>query len=185
MTTFWLDDPNILISSFEIWPTNDMNETAKYNAITRLVICLTILGFILTKNIKLLLVCFVTLGIITFINKNNSTNESFLSHMVDANAHKNPFNNNTPTDLSKPPAPLAYEPHIKEQIKTNVKKIISTINPDIDKRLFRDIGDDINFEQSLNTFYTTASSQQPNDQAEFAKFCYSNLACDKDTLKTI
>jgi hypothetical protein len=186
MTTFWLNDPNVLIDTLEFWPSDKMNEPSKYNAITRLVIGLTVLGFIFTKNIKLILVCLVTLGIIIFINKHNTTNEPFIYDLPKIGKnHNNPFNNRTHTDTSNNPVPLAYEPVVKEQIKSNVKQIISEINPTIDKRLFRDIGDDIDFDESLRPFYTTASSHPENDQSAFAKYCYNNLACDKYTLKKI
>ena len=49
----WFDDPSILFNKdfiFELWPTMDMCYEQKINAITRLVILITILGYILTTS---------------------------------------------------------------------------------------------------------------------------------------
>ena len=54
ITPFWLNNPNILFKSDEIshiWPTSDMSFEDKLNSITRLVILLTIAGYLITKNI--------------------------------------------------------------------------------------------------------------------------------------
>ncbi len=69
-TSFWLYNPNILFKSNElskIWPTNDMNFEEKLNVISRLVIILTLIGFLFTKNIKILLSGLVTLGTIILL----------------------------------------------------------------------------------------------------------------------
>ena len=55
-TSFWLYNPNILFKSDEIsnlWPTDDMSFESKLNSMTRLVILLTIIGYITTKSTKL------------------------------------------------------------------------------------------------------------------------------------
>jgi hypothetical protein len=36
------------------------------------------------------------------------------------------------------------------------------------------------FEQSMRQFYTTANTKIPNNQKEFAKFCYGNMASCRD-----
>ena len=36
------------------------------------------------------------------------------------------------------------------------------------------------FEQSMRQFYTTANTKIPNNQNEFAKFCYGNMASCRD-----
>ena len=66
-TTFWTNDPSILFnkeSIFQIWPLTNMSYEEKLNAITRLVIVLTILGFMLTMSRNIVLVGVVTLLII-------------------------------------------------------------------------------------------------------------------------
>jgi hypothetical protein len=64
---FWSTQPTILFNKnyiFELWPTTDMCYEQKLNAITRLVILLTILGYILTMSLRILAVGFFTLLLI-------------------------------------------------------------------------------------------------------------------------
>ena len=64
---FWSNQPTILFnkeSIFELWPTTEMCYEQKLNAITRLVILLSILGYILTMSLRVLGVGVFTLLII-------------------------------------------------------------------------------------------------------------------------
>jgi len=74
MTTqqIWSNEPTILFNKdyiFELWPTTNMSYEQKLNAITRLIIIVTILGFILTKSIRILIVGIVTLTLIFLLYK--------------------------------------------------------------------------------------------------------------------
>jgi len=71
-TTFWSNDPRILFNKdyvFQIWPTSTMTYEEKLNAITRLVIIMTILGYIATTSMNMILVGFTTLVIIFALYK--------------------------------------------------------------------------------------------------------------------
>jgi len=62
---FWSDDPNVLFQQkyiFEFFPVENMTYEQKLNAVTRSVIILTILGFIFSKNLRVLLIGLVTIG---------------------------------------------------------------------------------------------------------------------------
>jgi len=64
---FWTNNPTILFNKeyiFELWPTTNMCYEQKLNAITRLVILITILGYILTMSQRILGVGFITLAVI-------------------------------------------------------------------------------------------------------------------------
>ncbi len=80
-TQFWINDPTILLNKdyiFELWPSSDMYYEQKLNSITRLVILISILGYILTMSIKIILVGIITLVIIFIlfkIKKQKLTNE--------------------------------------------------------------------------------------------------------------
>jgi hypothetical protein len=66
-TPFWSNDPTILFnksSMFQVWPSSSMTVEAKMNAISRLVIILSTLGFILTMKTHFLVIGAVTLAII-------------------------------------------------------------------------------------------------------------------------
>ena len=69
---FWSNDPTILFNKdyiFELWPTNNMSYEEKMNAITRLIILITILGYILTRSQRILIIGIVTLVIIFILFK--------------------------------------------------------------------------------------------------------------------
>jgi len=63
----WVNNPTVLLDKntlFEIWPTQQMCYERKINAMSRLIILLTILGFILTRSMKIVVVGFITLIVI-------------------------------------------------------------------------------------------------------------------------
>jgi len=64
---FWTNQPTILFNKdyiFELWPTTDMCYEQKLNAITRLIVLLTILGYMLTMSMRILGVGAITILII-------------------------------------------------------------------------------------------------------------------------
>jgi hypothetical protein len=64
---FWSNDPTILFNKdyiFELWPTTSMCYEQKLNSISRLIILLTILGYILTMSKRVLAVGAITLLVI-------------------------------------------------------------------------------------------------------------------------
>ena len=64
---FWSNDPTVLFNReyiLELWPTTNMCYEQKLNSITRLVILITILGYILTMSERILLVGGLTLAVI-------------------------------------------------------------------------------------------------------------------------
>jgi urease gamma subunit len=70
--SFWTNEPTILFNKeyiFELWPTTDMCYEQKLNAITRLVILITILGYILTMSKRVLAVGVITLVVIFVLFK--------------------------------------------------------------------------------------------------------------------
>jgi len=71
-TEFWINDPSILLNKevvLELWPKQKMSYNAKLNAITRLILLLTILGFVLTRSVRILLVGLGTLVAIGILYK--------------------------------------------------------------------------------------------------------------------
>jgi hypothetical protein len=69
---FWSNDPTVLLNKdyiFELWPTTDMCYEQKLNAITRLIILITILGYILTMSSRILIVGALTLVVIFILFK--------------------------------------------------------------------------------------------------------------------
>jgi hypothetical protein len=86
--SFWSNDPYILFKKdyiFDLWPTASMSYEEKLNAITRLIIFISIVGYILTMSMRILVVGIITLIVIfllfTFhkqkITKGMVNNEAF------------------------------------------------------------------------------------------------------------
>lgn len=194
-STIWFNDPNVLVKELEIWPMENMSSVKKYNAITRLVLILTIIGFIATKSVQIILIGIICLGIIVYVNINTkdknisiaNINESFVNNdlyelikpNLDVGSKKNPFGNvMMDTDVDKKITAPGYNSNVKNEIKKNVFEAIKESNKnnsDIDKIIKNDV-DKKNFESSLHNYYSTANSQQPNDQKGFIDFCYGDLA---------
>ena len=68
MENFWLYDIAILLDKdrlLEVWPNQYYGLERKYNAITRLIVYLTVLGYFMTKNINILVSSVIT--IIVFV----------------------------------------------------------------------------------------------------------------------
>ena len=70
MENFWLYDMTVLLEKdrlLEIWPNQYYSIARKYNAITRLIIYLTILGYLLTKNMNILLSSLITIVVFVLL----------------------------------------------------------------------------------------------------------------------
>ena len=69
---FWSNEPTILLNKeyiFELWPTTNMCYEQKLNAISRLIILLTILGYILSMSQRVLVIGLLTLVVIFVLFK--------------------------------------------------------------------------------------------------------------------
>ena len=67
---FWLDNPLIIFKKeriTELWPDKQFSASRKLNAITRVIILLTILGYFISKSVKIIITGIVTLLFIVFI----------------------------------------------------------------------------------------------------------------------
>jgi hypothetical protein len=67
---FWLNEPTILFNKKHIssvWPGENMSSVEKLNAISRFVIIASLLGYLITLNLKIILVAVVTLAVIAIL----------------------------------------------------------------------------------------------------------------------
>tara|TARA_Y100000748_G_scaffold304103_1_gene311794 strand:+ start:146 stop:757 length:612 start_codon:yes stop_codon:yes gene_type:complete len=195
-TQFWLENPNELVRTIDIWPTNEMTNIEKYNAITRLMLILTTIGFIATKSIQLIIITIIFMGCVVYLYHVDNTKkvvdgfdteESFkeIQNNVDKPTVNNPYSNvMINSEVDKKVAPPAYNCEVKEEINKNVVEQITQsndTNKDISK-IFKDDSDKKEFEGSLRAFYSTANTEIPNDQAGFTDFCYGNLDKTKEVV---
>ena len=89
IVSFWSNDPTILFNKTyisELWPNVKMVFEQKLNAITRLVVLMTILGYLFTKSLNIFIIGVLTIAIIysvyklrkqTYIENNSKSKEGF------------------------------------------------------------------------------------------------------------
>ena len=198
---FWLHDPSILFNSkyiYDLWPKENMSRTQKFNAISRLIIFLTLLGLFISREYKILFTSLITLSCIIFLyyylNKNDKVKESFSDeNMYEKYKHNftNPNQNNPMMNVMLPEiqdnpdrkeAAPSYNKSVENLINKNIQDVVKKNFNDekIDERLFNDLGDKIQFESSMRQFFTNPNTSIPNNQKDFAEFCYGNMASCKD-----
>jgi hypothetical protein len=140
-TPFWSNDPTILFnkeSILQVWPTQQMTFEAKLNAISRIVIVMSLLGFIFTRNWNLIIIGIVTLAIIFTLYKLRK--QSLVSSLIK----KEGFSVNPsmqPSALS--PSPMLTDPvTLKSVLRSNFHPTTKK-NP-FGNVLLTDINDDPN-----------------------------------------
>jgi hypothetical protein len=201
---FWLNNPLILLKKEyidELFPNKEYCMERKMNALTRVVILLTILGYLLTKSQKLLISSILTIIIIIILyysqrNKEKKVKVKNIKELLNSQegftnprlyeltkegftkpSNNNPLMNVGMTEYKENPnrkeAAPAYNVAVEKEINENVKK-------NLDPRLFKDLGDDLYFEQSMRQFYSTPNTTIPNNQKEFAEFCYGGMLSSKE-----
>jgi len=204
---FWYNDPNIIFHSkyiYEIYPNEEMTYNQMLNAVTRSVLLLSIIIFLLSPSKQLLFVLVITMGIIYLMyHYHDKTVEKFTEPVKDYleenddvdmtdqvfsdPTSENPFGNVLVSDyndnVDKRPAPPSYNVNVQEKITEAAKKAVQEANPDhpdIANKLFKGLGEELSFEQSLRPFSSNPSTTIPNDQAAFADFCYGSMVSCKE-----
>jgi hypothetical protein len=198
---FWTDDPQILFNSsrlIEFFPTQDMSTQEKLNALTRFVIYLSILLFIIYRNYTVLFIAIIASTIIYIINYNDTKNqvktqEQFEDRIkeklnIDKNTPikvnemgdicqlptpNNPYMNVLITDYTdnpnRPPA-CAYN---DEQSKEQTEKYFN-------HNLYKDVEDVWNNRNSQREYVTMPWTTIPNDRDSFMKWCWKTTYVCKD-----
>lgn len=208
-TIIWLKNPLILFNKEQIkylWPRENMSRNEKINAVSRLVIILSILGYLIMKNVNFLFTGLITLGIIAILyyaklykdkeDFSKKTVEPFTNTRVYQNVkdnftnptEKNPLMNVLIPEIKDNPkrkmAAPAYNPAVEKNINEKTEEfIVSNFDddPKIKKKLFSNLGDSFEFEQfAQHNFYATPNTQIPNNQKEFAEFCYGDMISAKE-----
>ena len=100
------------------------------------------------------------------------------SELFTTPTEKNPFMNRL---VSDPPSRKQSQP-ITEKVEDNINKIVKKRgffygehHRTQDPRLYANLGDNEEFEKSMRQFYTVSNNKSPNDQGEFAQWCYGNM----------
>lgn len=234
MTAFWLQDPTVLFNNAgitQIIPTSDMDRDARLNAMSRLIIVLTLLGYLITLSYSVLLLGMISLAGIAILSTATKSaaaaaaaaaatkptadaKEGFSNYAnyntgrrrknVDgggatpapspsgltfqAPTPQDPLMNVLLTDIqdrpNRPAAEPAFNPDVERDInqstKTFVVNDVDGNNANFEDRLFRDLGDNYEFSNSMRNYFATPNTRIPNDQHAFAEFCYGSMISCKE-----
>ena len=199
MVSFWLENPNTLLNKnyiTEIWPNSDFNLARKLNAITRLIIILTILGYFFTKSPYIPVSALVSIVILVIIYKSKIKTErveefvgsfkkrdaavkdldAMLQKEFTMPTKKNPVMNVLMTEYSENPNRKPAAPSYNEVVEEEINDKAESKN----NKLFKNLGDNLSFEHSMRNFYAMPNTKIPNNQKDFAMFCYGNMPSCKD-----
>jgi len=146
-TPFWFNDPTILFnkeSILEIWPTQQMTFEAKLNAISRLVIFMSLLGFIFTRNLNLIIIGIVTLAIIFTLYKLRKQSIVKFKEGFSVNSSIQP-------SIQPSPAPMTTNPVTLETVLRSEFHPTTKKNP-FGNVLLTDIADDPNRKAAAPSF---------------------------------
>jgi hypothetical protein len=230
MTAFWLQDPTVLFNNAgitQIIPTSDMDRDARLNAMSRLIIVLTLLGYLITLSYSVLLLGMISLAGIAVLSTATKSaaaaaatkptadaKEGFSNYAnyntgrrrrngdggaaapspspsgltFQAPTPQDPLMNVLLTDIqdrpNRPAAEPAFNPDVERDInqstKTFVVNDVDGNNANFEDRLFRDLGDNYEFSNSMRNYFATPNTRIPNDQHAFAEFCYGDMISCKE-----
>ena len=167
-TQFWTNEPTILFNKeymLDLWPSSNMNYEQKLNAITRLIILVSILGYILTMSTRIIFVGIITLVIIfvLFKMKKQKLTKEMLDEgfTVQGNEVTGLFNKNLTTTTTNP---VTLESVLKTEFKEGTKRnpfsnvLLTEImdepdrksappafNPDVDVQITKDVKRSVQF----------------------------------------
>ena len=191
-TQFWTNEPTILFNKeymLDLWPNSNMNYEQKLNAITRLIILVSILGYILTMSTRIIFVGIITLVIIFVLFKmkkqkvtKEMINEGFT---VQGNDVTGLFDKTLSTTN-----PVTLESVLKSEFKEGTKRnpfsnvLLTEImdepdrksappsfNPDVDEKITKDVKRSV---QMLNPDIKNTSKQLFGDLYEEFNLDQSN-----------
>ena len=191
-TQFWTNEPTILFNKeymLDLWPSSNMNYEQKLNAITRLIIVVSILGYILTMSTKIIFVGIITLVIIFVLFKlkkqkltKEMLNEGF---KVQGNEVTGMFDKTLSTTN-----PVTLETVLKSEFKEGTKRnpfsnvLLTEImdepdrkaappsfNPDVDEKITKDVKRSV---QLMNPEIKNTSKQLYGDLYEEFNLDQSN-----------
>jgi hypothetical protein len=187
--SFWVNDPTILFKQkyiTQLWPYSYLTYEEKLNAVTRFIILITFLGYVLLNRIIIVVLGLIVIGLFVLIyKKKEGLNTPYYQVNDQKIEQNNPFGNVLMTDYkfnpNKKEVHAEYSPDLEKSINTKIKEFILQENGDNNEinNLFNNVGDEITFEQNNHQFYTNPSTTIPNKQGDFLKFCYGTLPSEK------
>jgi len=197
MSTFWGSDYHVLFQKqnvLEIIPIPQMSYVEKLNALSRLIILLSLIGFVVSFSYKYLVAGILSLVVIYIFYKYNKEGFSLMSLTPDTTEpvlqyyptkENNPLGNVLMTDYIDDPqrksALPSFDPEVVDVINSKSKEVTKDLNQGLNiKPLYSGLGNNMEFEDSMMNFYSTPSTTIPNDQKAYSEFLYGNMPSCKE-----
>ena len=207
-TTFWTQNPAILLRKdaiMNLWPKAGDTLAARYNAMTRMVILLMLIGYMVTRREMILLggalmiLALIlayhyqvsVLGVAAGAGKQTEgalgagvregfTNPALYSSvkpLFTTPTQQNPIMNVQLPEIQDNPTRKQAAPLYNRAVE---READAAVKSNLDPRIFMDVGDEVNFNSFMRNFYTNPSTTIPNDQGSFMQFLYGNMPSCKE-----
>jgi hypothetical protein len=190
---FWADNPSILFDSqyiTEIWVYSNMDTNQKLNAISRLVILLSLIGYACFNRYIIFILGLILLGLIVIIHKSGKkegfSNVEEYQRITSNNPLQNLLLPEYKYDKEKEALKPRYDKEVEDSINENAKNFILQENKDNADivNIFSNLGDKFEFEQSMRPFYTNpVTSVGQTEYSDFLGFVFGELPSDKPLKK--
>jgi hypothetical protein len=175
---FWINNPKILIDKYqEIIPNNKMTINTFYNTITRCLLYLIIISYLLFKNIIVVIILIIIIIYIIILNYNNNKNINNKTNIIK-------IENEVECRDSTVNNPMA-NPYVVGS-KLNIKACKNLDSLKVLNNLRFNVYEDSNRPQNIKilerSYYTLPVTDYPNDINSFIDELYktSKKSCKKD-----
>jgi hypothetical protein len=179
---FWINNPKILIDDYQIIiPNNKMTINTFYNTITRCLLYLIIISYLLFKNITIviILIFFIIYIIILYKNKNNKNiNYNKTNNDVIVNINENECRDSTINNPMANPYVVGSKLNIKACKNLDYLKVLNNLKFNV----YEDSNRPINIKLLERSYYTLPVTDYPNDINSFLNELYktSSKSCKKE-----
>jgi hypothetical protein len=190
---FWADNPSILFDSqyiTEIWVYSNMDTNQKLNAVSRLVILLSLIGYVCFNRYIIFILGLILLSLIVIIQKSGKkegfTNVEEYQRITSNNPLQNLLLPEYRYNKEKEKIVPKYDKDVENNINENAKNFILQENKDNADigNIFSNLGDKFEFEQSMRPFYTNpVTTVGQTEYGDFLGYLFGSLPSDKPLKK--
>lgn len=176
---FWVDNPIILIIKYnEIIPNNKMTTSTFYNTITRCLLYLIIISYLLFKNINLIIIFILVIIYIIMLNNNNKTNKT---NIINKTNNEIECRDSTINNPMANPYVVGSKLNIKACKNLNSLKVLDNLRFNV----YEDSNRSQNIKILERSYYTLPVTDYPNDINSFINELYKiyDKSCKKDANK--
>lgn len=191
-TGYWYNSIDELFnakSCLQFWPEKHQTKEQKFNAITRFILYAGMVMSLYKDSSYYFVMSVFLVVIMSFFSKKT---EGFRSprHGSTAPRHTNPKHMRLVDEECQKPTddnPFAnvlmneYAENVHRHPACPIEDVADDVHKKFMKGLYSDITDIYEKENSQRQFYSTPNTQIPNDQINFAKWCYmKDTTCKTD-----